>query len=199
MQHDIGNDLQLIQQYSDIIDSSLGESPTETRKLINSLNAVIHRTGGLLKAFTLKEDTHYTGFVGFLEDIINNARLTYPDAEIRLVKSDDVNEVPANIGRLLPVVFENLVRNSIQHAQSNVKIVIEVTATPYQIKIRFSDNGLGIPNEFRDVIFKKRLSTETGGFGLYLSQQIINAYNGEIELEDTEIGTSFLIRLPLSN
>ncbi|MEM1056510.1 MAG: tetratricopeptide repeat protein [Bacteroidota bacterium] len=69
--------------------------------------------------------------------------------------------------------------------------------------LRVMDNGPGVPEEIRDRIFEPFFSTRpTGqgtGLGLALARQIVaDGHGGDLSLEPTEAGASFVIRLPLT-
>jgi signal transduction histidine kinase len=73
--------------------------------------------------------------------------------------------------------------------------------------LRVRDNGVGIPPGVADKIFERFQRGEAsrsrfgkGGYGLGLSiaKRIIEAHNGDIFLEPTKEGATFVIRLPKS-
>jgi signal transduction histidine kinase len=69
-----------------------------------------------------------------------------------------------------------------------------------QIVISFSDNGKGIPEELRDIIFVPNFSTKNSGMGLGLamSKKILEIFNGNIWFEsDPGKGTVFFVRIPV--
>ncbi len=68
--------------------------------------------------------------------------------------------------------------------------------------ISVKDNGPGIPEEIRDKIFQPFFTTKpTGqgtGLGLSLSYDIVKAHGGELKVETTQEGATFIIVLPLN-
>lgn len=107
-------------------------------------------------------------------------------------------------------VFSNLIRNSMQafkeHPDTTKQNMISFSTAMIQkekgtmVQIRVSDNGPGIPAEHQPRIFESNFTTkgiEDGtGLGLAICRRFIRAYDGEISLEPTESGTTFLIELP---
>ena len=72
-----------------------------------------------------------------------------------------------------------------------------------KVRITFSDQGEGIPEEFIPFLFERFYRvpgerTVTGtGLGLYICKQIVMAHHGNIWVESVlDSGTSFLIDLP---
>jgi signal transduction histidine kinase len=67
--------------------------------------------------------------------------------------------------------------------------------------IRVIDDGPGIAKELRRTLFEPGITTKRGGWGigLALSRRVVeDAHGGALSLEQTEKGTSFLIRVPLA-
>ena len=67
------------------------------------------------------------------------------------------------------------------------------------IKIEVSDNGKGIADDVKDLIFEPKFTTKTSGMGLGLPiiKSIIEAYDGSINFISIEgKGTRFTVILP---
>ena len=69
--------------------------------------------------------------------------------------------------------------------------------------LRVMDNGDGVPEDLRDRVFEPFFSTrptgEGTGLGLPLARQIVvDGHGGALDLEPTEAGAAFTIRLPLA-
>lgn len=98
--------------------------------------------------------------------------------------------------------FANLLGNAVTYGES---AHLSVEDNPDAIVIRIDDNGPGIPEEFREEVFKPfhRLeasrSRETGGTGLGLTvaRTIVRAHGGDIVLKNRiEGGLRVEVRLP---
>lgn len=103
-------------------------------------------------------------------------------------------------------VIINLVKNAIDAlvekntTAPHVLIELRRNSTDHSLELRVIDNGPGMPahvkeNLFRPFVTTKKVGQGTG-LGLSISQKIIESHKGSIELQDTETGTCFLIRLP---
>ena len=79
-----------------------------------------------------------------------------------------------------------------------IRPVIEVSQEGENIQTIISDNGPGIPEEIRGILFEKGVSTTGSGFGLYLSKRVVEGYGGSIELISKNQGTAYRILLPIS-
>lgn len=107
----------------------------------------------------------------------------------------------------LQQVFINLMKNSVDALREVDKdkkqITISIDERDYdQLHvITVSDNGPGIPDENRDKVFEmfytsKELGEGTG-LGLNISQKIVEAHNGRIEVADVDSGCQFDIEIPI--
>lgn len=102
-------------------------------------------------------------------------------------------------------VFYNLVLNSMQAILGNGKITVSITTVRNSIRILFSDNGPGIPEENRKKIFEPFFSTKDPtsgnggeGLGLFVIWNILKMYKGTIQLNHKyKNGAQFIIKIPI--
>lgn len=109
-------------------------------------------------------------------------------------------------------VLINLLSNAIKYTPDGGEIRFEITdmgsSSSSVEKIRFivADNGYGITDEFKKIIFDpftraedSTVNKETGtGLGLAITKNIVNLMGGAIELEsELGMGTTFTVELPL--
>jgi len=98
--------------------------------------------------------------------------------------------------------FYNLLLNASEAIPGDGgEIGIELEDTADGVRIRFADNGRGVPESIRDRLFEPFFSygKENGtGLGLTVVQKIIQDHGGDVVVESTsEHGTVFCITLPL--
>ena len=99
-------------------------------------------------------------------------------------------------------IWTNIVQNAVQAMNLKGKLNIAIAKDGEFVKISFSDNGPGIPEEYKDKIFEPFFTTKaTGegtGLGLDIIKKIIDTHNGKITFE-SEIGkgTTFFVYLPI--
>lgn len=105
---------------------------------------------------------------------------------------------------LLSVIF-NLVDNALKYSKDNPVMHISITGNAQEVMMKVSDNGIGIPAEYREKVFEKFFRVPHGdthnakGYGLGLSYvaQVIRKHSGEIKIENgNESGTTFTITIP---
>jgi CheY-like chemotaxis protein len=108
-------------------------------------------------------------------------------------------------------VINNLAINAVQAMPDGGRIIVNaqnmrlesknkfrLSAGDY-VKIRFQDEGMGIPKEIRQNIFVPFFSTKAkgSGLGLAVSHKIIHNHGGRISVKSREgEGTEFIIYLP---
>ena len=95
----------------------------------------------------------------------------------------------------------NLIKNATQaiglKPDGRIDVTLQATETDYVIAVK--DNGKGIKEEDKKMIFLPNFTTKTGGsgVGLSLTYNIIQSAKGKITFESQEgKGTEFVVRLP---
>jgi signal transduction histidine kinase len=106
----------------------------------------------------------------------------------------------------LEQVLTNLVENSLVHGFEPGRagvIRISAEAAGPLIRLRYADDGLGIPAALRHRVFDPFFTTKLGqggsGLGLYLVYNLVHGrLGGSIELLDgAGPGASFIVELPM--
>ncbi len=102
---------------------------------------------------------------------------------------------------LLKQTFMNLIQNAVQAmAPEGGRLDIGVRKKENEVLISVADTGPGIPEQMRQKVFLPFYTNKEGGMGLGLAivHSIIQSHFGSIEVESTGQGTTFLIKLPVS-
>jgi signal transduction histidine kinase len=112
--------------------------------------------------------------------------------------------IKVNAGEIEQVIL-NLLNNAIQSLVSIDTtlrtIVIELERDGESARLGISDNGGGVPNEFKSNLFELLSTTKNSGMGLglWLCKHIVTRYDGEIWYEEAAGGgAQFYLTLPLS-
>ncbi len=101
-------------------------------------------------------------------------------------------------------ILHNVLSNAIKFTPTNGEIEIGVTDSETSYTICIRDNGVGVADEIRPLVFHERIKGRTGlkgekssGLGLFISKKLVEVMGGKIWFEsDSRIGSSFYIRLP---
>jgi PAS domain S-box-containing protein len=107
--------------------------------------------------------------------------------------------------RALDRVFTNLISNAVDAmATSGDTLAVKATMNRDvpglpQVEVSVSDNGPGIPEDFKDRIFEPFVSTNSQkgtGLGLAITKQIVTALKGSISVNTFPGGTVFTVSIP---
>jgi two-component system sensor histidine kinase PhoQ len=93
----------------------------------------------------------------------------------------------------------NLLENAYKYGHK--KVTVFITSQNNNIKIQIDDDGKGIPAKYENHIIQRgqRIDTqvEGQGLGLAIASDIIDAYEGSIEFEQSHLGGArFTLLLP---
>lgn len=100
-------------------------------------------------------------------------------------------------------IITNLVKNAIQaipdeQEEKIVQVVLE--RTDHKVKLIVKDNGIGIEESKKELIFEPKFTTKSSGMGLGLAiiKNIIENYDGFITFEsELGKGSTFIVELPI--
>ena len=103
----------------------------------------------------------------------------------------------------LSQVLTNLMSNAIKFSPEGDEIVVATDLRDGKLRISVTDNGPGIPEDFRDRVFNKfsqassKNKSKGTGLGLAISKAIVEGHRGSIGFESaTDNGTTFYVDLP---
>ncbi|MED5302541.1 MAG: ATP-binding protein, partial [Bacteroidota bacterium] len=100
-------------------------------------------------------------------------------------------------------LFQNLIDNALKYAEKNTTVTISSVRQQGGIIIQVADEGIGIKNEFKELIFERFFrigdeetrDTKGTGLGLFLVKEIVKLHDGEIICRDNSPkGTIFDIK-----
>lgn len=117
------------------------------------------------------------------------------------VDSEQNGPVVLGDGILLEWALESLIKNAIDALQGQRgSITLRTGVEEAFATLRVLDDGPGVARELRSSIFDAGTSTKTGGWGIGLAlvrRVVEDSHGGDLSLETTDRGASFLIRIPL--
>ncbi len=195
LQHDLRNDLQVLMSHAEAAHMIVDEK-SRAAEYISIIQATSDRMVHLLDVFGRPAEIDEVDIVGIIQRSKSQAEKAHPNLKVNLVVETDKTDVLS--ARLIPLVFDNLMRNSAEYAEKRATITITISRENDWVHITVSDNGPGIPKEIQSKLFQKGVSTTGGGFGLYLTKKVIEGYGGKIEyIQNDEVpGATFHIQLP---
>jgi len=187
----------LNEDYQDVLDENGVNQLNLMQEKVEAMDKLID---GILKYSTVRSDTVQNVEVDVNEVIKEIIDIIYiPD------------HVKVNIVKTLPILFadstkvhqlfQNFLSNAVVHIENEIGLVnIDYQETDTHWQFSIEDNGVGIPPEYHEKIFKIFQSVgdneRSTGIGLSIVKKIIDLYEGEVWLESTPgKGTTFFFTL----
>jgi signal transduction histidine kinase len=143
-----------------------------------------------------------------LEDVLDQAEAACGVMEaggrIRILRDRETEQIPllTDPDRLAQV-FINLISNAQKYCDAETpELTIRVIRQPHRVDVEFADNGSGIPERQRRLIFEKFTRLETArdaqgaGLGLAISREVMQRLGGQLAYVPGQGGAAFRVRLP---
>lgn len=189
-------------------------SPNEDLDVIENLDSIINKTQYLSNTIDQLSD-----FLDTNEELINldlkisiksilnmfDNILEYHHIKINFLYSIEELFIKGNITDLTNI-FSNILNNAQyvlnERKIENKKISIEIKKENNYAVIFIEDNAGGIDkkiiNKIFDMYFTTKHKGQGTGLGLYLTKNVIEKrFKGNILVENTKVGTRFIIKLPI--
>lgn len=118
--------------------------------------------------------------------------------EIQLVSAEEEAMI-AGDGNQLKQVFVNLLKNAIEASSPGASIEVSIHRSPRELRLRFADQGCGMPEEMLERLGEPFYTTKEKGTGLgyMVMRKIIEAHHGKLAISSKQgIGTTVEVTLP---
>ncbi|HKQ80376.1 MAG TPA: heavy metal sensor histidine kinase [Blastocatellia bacterium] len=151
----------------------------------------------------LRKEEFY--FNDLIEECVHSARALASNKNLSLNFEPSDDAVFRGDEDLLRRMVVNLLDNAIKYTPDGGSVSVKLWREEGRIKLRVTDNGIGIPAEAAARVFerfyrvdKARSRAEGGsGLGLPIVKWIAEAHQGSVSLESApERGSSFIVSLP---
>jgi len=218
--HDISNLFQIISNSIEFCESMLkNEVKTEEileffymiAKQIDRGKKLIRNVRNLSEMEEYKMTLTPVEVFSTLESVIKFTHVSFPKKEIEINISPNQENLYIMANELLREVFENIITNSIYYNRNRVvqiEIILSIIDIHHKnyVKIEFKDNGIGIDDTRKVIIFQethlKNRHSNGMGIGLSLVARLIELYSGDIWVEDrikgdSTKGSNFILLFPL--
>jgi len=213
LRHSLANDLNVVQAKAGALGPAVEGDPDAER----DLDVLQSRTGEMAEFVTamrtlmdaVVEDATPTldpvSLLAVLDEQVAAVDEAAPAATVELADPPDPGvEVRGEV--LLAAVFENLLRNAVQHADSadpTVRVTTERVALDDApaVRVAVADDGPGIDDAEKRRVLDRGVTSGSpgGGFGLYLVSELVALAGGEVDIADNEPrGTVVTVTLPLA-
>lgn len=203
--HELQNPLGAIKGALKLLRSEPGGS-VRAGEYMELLDEEVDRLGNVLLSYRslarpLKLDMEPVSINGVIEKTVKMAEAGFPAMKIRLALADGLPEVLADASSLKQVAL-NLVKNASEACGAGGELLISTRFERPWVRVSFTDNGHGLPEDDIARVFEPFFTTKSGGIGVGLSicRRIIEAHDGRMEAENvTPRGARFSIFLREAN
>jgi PAS domain S-box-containing protein len=204
VRHDIRNDLNVMLGWAQLLEDHVDEEGTEyLEKILASGDHVVELTRiarDYVETLTDVDGADLTpvSLRAVLDTELTLRRESFPQAEF--VVDGEIPRVEVQANEMLGAVFRNLLNNAVTHNDADApRVTVRCEAGDDDVVVRVADNGPGIPDAQKEVVFgkgEKGIESPGTGIGLYLVRTLVDQYGGEIRVEDNEPrGAVFAVRL----
>ncbi|MDD1679193.1 MAG: PAS domain S-box protein [Methanomicrobiales archaeon] len=184
MIHDINNANAVSLMYADLLAEMLDG---ERKEMAEKLTAGIRRSTGIITNVStmrkIREEKAALQPVS-LDETISREMMGFPGAHISYSPSG----LTVCADPLLSEVFANLIGNSLKFGGKSVNIWISVSDLGDMAEVAVADDGPGIPDSVKPLLFRRFERGQTKvrgkGLGLYLCRMLVERYDGKIWMED---------------
>ncbi len=212
--HDIRNIIQNVYMSVELFK----QDSSDTKDMIDVIDEQIYRAKNLISNVqklseieNSKTILNEIEIVKILKQVTDYLNQSFPNKNLEINQDLYSNEILVLANDLIVNVFENILINALlYHEKNHIEITIKVSEFEENkinfIKLEFIDNGMGIIDSRKNIIFQRGFKVEKRskgmGLGLSLVKKIIESFNGKIWIEDRikgdySKGSNFIIVLPM--
>jgi len=205
--HEIKNPLNSIMLHADILAMKSKEHKDYTDKILADAERIKDIIDNTLNFSRLDDEQNYkeVNLNSFMADVrlyASRTILKWTDIPLMMDVQDGLGTIYANPVHLEQIIL-NLVRNAVDAVEESESPMLWIRALRSEDKVIISviDNGKGIPEQTKEMVFNEFYTTKTTGtgIGLYIVKELVNKYNGSIDFtSDSRHGTTFTITLPVT-
>jgi signal transduction histidine kinase len=215
--HELRSPLAAIENYLNVIlDGYAGEVTDKQRRFLERSNLRINDLRSLvsdlvdlarMKPEQIQADFEWLDPFEVGVESIEDVRLASKQKKIRII-TEHPEEFQPFVGarRRLRQVLTNLLSNAVKFSPDEGQVTFRGWDEAEALVFQVEDQGMGIPPEDQPYIFEDFFRSRNAegvagaGLGLSVAKSIVEAHEGQIELESpyegVESGTRFTVRLP---
>lgn len=200
--HEIKNPLAVIKGYLDMFNI---DNKEKSLKYLNIIREEANRSLNIITDFLefnkIKIVKTEIDLNLLLEDVYDSFKIILNRKNIKLIYNDREDEeiyFDGDYERLKQVLI-NVLKNSVEAIKDKGKVEISSNIYKRHIDIIIEDDGIGMSEDTLKQLKTMFFTTKLNGsrLGVCLSNEIINAHNGELIYTSKEgVGTKVTIRLP---
>ena len=216
--HDLGNPLTIVWGYVQLLAKRLEQSESDgspqNATSVKELNIIEQNVRLCRELLTMWQSygsveaspPRPISVSGILREVVKGVTgiATQSGVELKALICDDPCTLLGDAVQIQRAI-QNVIINALQaSAENRGRVTIECTQKDFYVDLRVEDTGAGIApaqiSRIFDPYFTTKQAKSGTGLGLYITKKVVEDHNGSIKVESTPgVGTTFTIRLPLSN
>jgi signal transduction histidine kinase len=191
----------------------LVQKDMDTYNILDKVKVIVHNMDKTLEKLQMiseidmagMRDKTHVDFKTLLHQILEKFNATILTRGIKIEKNLEIHEPFESYANLIRIILLNLIENSIMFCYpSEAFMSVNISVKQEVLKIQILDNGIGIPENFKDKIFEMYVRasemSKGNGLGLYVTKRAVLKLGGKIYLEESVKGnrvTCFTVEIPL--
>lgn len=216
--HELRTPLTNIRLYLEmLVDGGGAEDPQKRSDGLNTISQEVRRleriVGDMLSvaeidAGSMKVNKDDVRVATIFDELASDFREQAAHKEITL-RFDLPPKLPVIRGDRDKIVMalHNLVGNAVKYTPAGGEVTVRVGEEKGQLTVEVIDNGIGVRDEERELIFEKfyrakdrRISGVTGtGLGLAIAREVVRLHGGDISVQSQlDKGSTFTMTLPMA-
>ena len=169
--HDINNQLTIFNGYLTLLE--VGTSAMKSEDIIRILQGSTSKIQRILKFTREYQDVGVKSPAWQdLGETIRSAKTMVEVGTVRFSPGNACDGVEVYADPMLVRVFSNLIDNSLRHGEKVSEIRIDCRMEEHRLVIVYEDDGIGIADKIRPVLFERGKGKNTG-YGMFLIREIL--------------------------
>ncbi|EMA30251.1 sensor histidine kinase [Haloarcula japonica] len=194
LRHDLGNDLQIIAGFADVVagqvDGQTEEYAGKIQRAAESAADLIQRVGDLVSTLEAQDNPEPHDLESVLGATVRDVRANYGSLTVDFAPSEFEYQVYG--GDLLDSVFTNIMSNAAVHNEGEINMRVHpADVSSDEVTICFADDGDGVSPDLREDIFEmgvKGQESSGTGFGLGFVRALTESYGGSVSVGESDDG-----------
>ncbi|MCL2593828.1 MAG: HAMP domain-containing histidine kinase [Defluviitaleaceae bacterium] len=202
--HEIKNPITLVKANIDLLElrdnySGNVKNYEIMKRELNKVSSIMMNFITLLKHESSQKEAVYINDV--IKDVLSDYQETFGNRiNFTFSAEGEASKVVYANLKDLAILFENLIKNSVEAIEGVGDICVNVCESDKQIVIIFADTGNGVPKEVEERLFEDFFTTKSSGSGLGLSicKKIVEETGGNIDIKNNEdVGVTTTVTFPI--
>jgi signal transduction histidine kinase len=171
----------------------LGEPVDYMSKAVSRLEQLVGGVLELARVSTAEQAHEPVSLQETVQEVIDDYRFQIDSCKAHIATPEELPWVFGNKTQLYQI-FSNLIGNAIKYRSPDRPLVVtirpQVLSSRRRVEVAISDNGKGIPEQYRESIFKPfnragEQLTEGSGIGLACVKRLVEKLGGTIRVDST--------------